>query len=199
MWSVGTVELRLPDNSDISCEQVLVHGEQTAMGRLRAALQSRYKEREEDVKIHTPRNLDTLNLSFRGERVAKVSAPSTYSIPIFPLTNVHLQAIGSLASHPPPTNSALSGLLVSKDYSYTLLNPSDLRDFTGLSTSSILQRMKLAIGVGWELVRWHLEGMYGSIEDDEDEAGVKIMRVSIWPRLLLVNRSSSQYFRLWKW
>jgi len=52
--------------------QVLVHGEQTAMGRLRAAMSSRYKDRDEDVKIHTPRNLETLNLSFRGERVAKV-------------------------------------------------------------------------------------------------------------------------------
>ena len=54
--------------------QVLVHGEQTAMGRLRAAMTSRYKERDEDVKIHTPKNLETLNISFRGERVAKVCA-----------------------------------------------------------------------------------------------------------------------------
>ena len=56
----------------MSIFQILVHGEQTAMGRLRAAMTSRYKERDEDVKIHTPRNLETLNLSFRGERVAKV-------------------------------------------------------------------------------------------------------------------------------
>ena len=42
------------------------------MARLRAAMTSRYKERDEDVKIHTPRNLETLRLSFRGERVAKV-------------------------------------------------------------------------------------------------------------------------------
>jgi len=42
------------------------------MARLRAAMTSRYKERDEDVKFHTPRNLETLNLSFRGERVAKV-------------------------------------------------------------------------------------------------------------------------------
>ncbi len=53
--------------------QVLVHGEQTAMNRLRTAMNARYKERNEDVKIHTPRNLETLQLSFRGERVAKVS------------------------------------------------------------------------------------------------------------------------------
>jgi cleavage and polyadenylation specificity factor subunit 3 len=51
---------------------VLVHGEQNAMGRLRAAMTSRFKEKEEDVKLHSPKNLETLNLSFRGERIAKV-------------------------------------------------------------------------------------------------------------------------------
>ena len=44
------------------------------MSRLRSAMTSRYKERNEDVKIHTPRNLETLQLSFRGERVAKASS-----------------------------------------------------------------------------------------------------------------------------
>ena len=42
------------------------------MGRLRAALQAKYKDRDEEIKIHTPRNLEELNLTFRGERVAKV-------------------------------------------------------------------------------------------------------------------------------
>ncbi|KZS98426.1 Metallo-hydrolase/oxidoreductase [Sistotremastrum niveocremeum HHB9708] len=138
---------------------VLVHGEQSAMGRLRAAMQHRYKERDEDVKIHTPRNLETLKLSFRGERVAK--------------------AIGSLAASLPQPGTILSGLLVSKDYSYTLLNPRDLKDFAGLSTSSVIQRQKVHVGVGWELIRWHLEGMYGTVEiglDPEDkQATMQIM------------------------
>lgn len=42
------------------------------MARLRGSLQARYKDRDEDVKVHTPKNLETLKLSFRGERVAKV-------------------------------------------------------------------------------------------------------------------------------
>ncbi|THH09810.1 hypothetical protein EW145_g1768 [Phellinidium pouzarii] len=136
---------------------VLVHGEQMAMGRLRGALQQRYKDREEEIKIHTPRNLETLNLTFRGERVAK--------------------AIGTLAANPPKSNSILSGLLVSKDYSYTLLDPRDLRDFAGLSTCIVTQRQKIALGVGWELVRWHLEGMYGTIEEGLDGNNVPTMRV----------------------
>ncbi|KAI0066120.1 Metallo-hydrolase/oxidoreductase [Artomyces pyxidatus] len=136
---------------------VLVHGEQTAMGRLRMALQARYKNREEDVKIHTPRNLETLKLTFRGERVAK--------------------AIGSLAAKPPKANDVLSGLLVAKDYSYTLLDPRDLRDFAGLTTCVVTQRQKIALGVGWDLVRWHLEGMYGSVEEGMDKDGIPTMRV----------------------
>ncbi|KAF7376126.1 hypothetical protein MSAN_00027500 [Mycena sanguinolenta] len=136
---------------------VLVHGEQTAMARLRAAMTSRYKERDEDVKIHTPRNLETLNLSFRGERVAK--------------------AIGTLADKQPRPNDVLSGLLVSKDFSYTLLDPRDLKDFAGLSTCTVTQRQKISLGVRWQLVRWHLEGMFGSVEEGIDKEGIPTMRV----------------------
>jgi cleavage and polyadenylation specificity factor subunit 3 len=129
------------------------------MGRLKAALQAKYKNRDEDVKIHAPRNLETLNLTFRPERVAKV--------------------IGSLAAKAPQTNDVLSGLLVSKDYSYTLLDPRDLRDFAGLSTCVVTQRQKVALAVGWGLVRWHLEGMYGTVEEGTDQDGIPTMRVCI--------------------
>ncbi|KAI0745519.1 Metallo-hydrolase oxidoreductase [Earliella scabrosa] len=136
---------------------VLVHGEATGMGRLKAAMQDRYKSRDEDIKIHTPRNLETLELTFRSERVAK--------------------AIGTLAAKPPQPNDVISGLLVSKDYSYTLLDPRDLRDFAGLTTCVVTQRQKVALGVGWDLVRWHLEGMFGQVEEGLDSDGVPTMRV----------------------
>ena len=55
-----------------------MNGEQTNMGRLRAAMQDRYKNRDEEIKIHTPRNLETLELTFRGERVAKVRCARSY-------------------------------------------------------------------------------------------------------------------------
>lgn len=71
----------------------------------------------------------------------------------------------------------LSGLLVAKDYSYTLLDPRDLRDFAGLSTCVVTQSQKIVLGVRWDLVRWHLEGMFGSVEEGLDKAGVPTMRV----------------------
>src|ERR1700676_4968945 len=101
-------------------------------------------------------------------------SPTTFSLSLL----MHLlQAIGTLAVKPPQANDIISGLLVAKDYSYTLLDPRDLRDFAGLSTCTVTQRQKIVLGVGWELVRWHLEGMFGSVEEGLDKDGVPTMRV----------------------
>ncbi|KDN52594.1 Endoribonuclease YSH1 [Tilletiaria anomala UBC 951] len=137
---------------------VLVHGEANTMSKLRAALQKRFKDRKEDIKVHTPRNCEPLHLTFRGDRTAKV--------------------IGSLAKQPPAPDSTLTGLLVSKDFAYTVLDPSDLADFTGLSMSTIIQRQRLALHVSWPLVLWHLTGMFGKIAegvDLEDHPTARVM------------------------
>lgn len=88
------------------------------------------------------------------------------------------QAIGTLADRPPKENDVLSGLLVSKDYSYTLLDPRDLKDFAGLTTCTVVQKQTLELNVGWDLVRWHLEGMFGQFEDGIDGEGAPTVRVS---------------------
>jgi len=137
---------------------VLVHGEATQMGRLRAALRDTYATRGQEINIHTPKNLEPLTLSFRAERVVK--------------------AIGSLAEERPAHGAPVKGLLVSKDFSYTLLDPKDLRDFTGLSTSNIVQKQSIPMGVDWSVVRWHLEGMYGEVEESVDEEGRDVLTVS---------------------
>lgn len=136
---------------------VLVHGELKNMSGLRAALQSRFSDRDEEIHVYMPRNCEPLYLSFRAERTAKV--------------------IGSLASHPPKAGEPIDGLLIAKDFSYTVLAPEDLTEFTGLGTSTIVQRQRVALHVGWELARWHLEGMYGRVDEGVDEAGVRCMRV----------------------
>lgn len=138
---------------------VLVHGEASQMGRLRAALRDQYATRGQEINIHTPKNLEPLVLNFRTERVAK--------------------AIGTLAEERPTHGAEVRGLLVSKDFSYTLLDPKDLKDFTGLSTSSIVQRQSLPIGVDFMVVRWHLEGMYGEVEESKDDEGRDQLTVSL--------------------
>ncbi|KAK8861462.1 endoribonuclease YSH1 [Kwoniella newhampshirensis] len=128
---------------------VLVHGEASQMGRLRAALRDTYATRGQEINIHTPKNCEPLTLTFRQERMVK--------------------AIGSLAETRPVHGTPVKGLLVSKDFSYTLLDPKDLHDFTGLSTSTIVQKQSVPIGVDWSVVRWHLEGMYGEVGEGVDE------------------------------
>lgn len=128
---------------------VLVHGEASQMGRLRAALRDTYVARGQEINIHTPKNCEPLTLTFRQERMVK--------------------AIGSLAETWPENGKTVKGLLVSKDFSYTLLDPKDLRDFTGLGTSTVSQKQSIALGVDWAVVRWYLEGMYGEVEESEDE------------------------------
>lgn len=83
-----------------------------------------------------------------------------------------------LAEKDPTPNTSLQGLLLSKDYTYTLLDPRDLAEFTGLSTSVVVQTQRISISVGIELVRWHLEGMFGSVVDGVDADHIRTLRVS---------------------
>ena len=55
---------------------ILVHGEFNNMSRLRSALKTKFAERKDDVQIYTPRNVESVKLKFRGERMAKVRADS---------------------------------------------------------------------------------------------------------------------------
>ena len=100
-----------------------------------------------------------------------------------------------MADKAPQPGENLSGLLVAKDYSYTLLDPRDLRDFAGLSTCIVTQRQRIVIGVGWDLVRWHLEGMYGKVEEGQDSDGVLTMRVSLTSSFCIVsaNRMANDF------
>lgn len=136
---------------------ILMHGEAKAMGSLKARLEQKYAGNEEGIKIHMPWNTEMLNLTFRGDRIAK--------------------AIGLLADKNATPNTTLQGLLLSKDYTYTLLDPRDLGEFTGLSTSVVVQTQRVAISVGLELIRWHLEGMFGSVMDGIDANRVRTLRV----------------------
>lgn len=51
---------------------VLVHGEASQMGRLRAALRDTYAARGQEINIHTPKNCEPLTLTFQAERTVKV-------------------------------------------------------------------------------------------------------------------------------
>ncbi|KAK9322528.1 beta-lactamase-like protein [Lipomyces orientalis] len=134
---------------------ILVHGEQTNMGRLKSALLSKYKDlrqTDNEVKVFNPRNSEEVRLPFRGVKVAKV--------------------MGSLAAKPPMDGQIISGILVQKNFEMSIMAADDLKEFSGLTTSTIIQRQSVATEVSAELVKFHLEQMFGSVKDASVAGGV---------------------------
>lgn len=140
---------------------ILVHGEQNNMGRLRSALMSKYQDRkgtEHEVKIYNPKNCVELDLPFKSVKMAKV--------------------VGKAAELQPRDGQIVSGVLVEKDFNVNLVNIGDLREYSSLTTSVVLERQTVIVDAGADLIRYHLEQMFGSVEilqDDEESSEFKVM------------------------
>ncbi|KAH8672758.1 cleavage and polyadenylation specifity factor [Tricladium varicosporioides] len=132
---------------------ILVHGEQHNMMRLKSKLLSLNADKTNKVKVFSPRNCEELRIPFKADKIAKV--------------------VGKLANMPPsaltPDGDAsqlITGVLVQNDFKMSLMAPEDLREYAGLTTTTITckQRMTLS-AAGIELIKWALEGTFGSIEE----------------------------------
>lgn len=140
---------------------ILVHGEQNNMGRLRSALMSKYQDRkgtDREVKIYNPKNCVELDLPFKTNKIVKV--------------------VGKAAEISPEEGQIISGVLVEKDFDVNLVNVSDLREYSSLTTSVVLEKQTVVVDAGADLIRYHLEQMFGNIEilaDDADSSEFKVM------------------------
>jgi cleavage and polyadenylation specificity factor subunit 3 len=125
------------------------------MMRLKSKLLSLNATKTNKVKVYSPRNCEELRIPFKADKTAKV--------------------VGKLASIPPPlhvtdeSNSEpqlVTGVLVQNDFKLSLMAPEDLREYAGLTTTTIIckQRLKLS-AAGVDLIKWGLEGTFGSIEE----------------------------------
>lgn len=127
------------------------------MMRLKSKLLSlnNAKPEGEKTKVYSPRNCEELRIPFKTDKVAKV--------------------VGRLAAIPPPTKVLLSddqaaplvtGVLVQNDFKMSVVDPEDLREYAGLTTSMISCKQRLTLSAaGIDLIRWALEGTFGSIEE----------------------------------
>eukprot|EP01116_Phalansterium_solitarium_P022031 TRINITY_DN7121_c0_g1_i1.p1 TRINITY_DN7121_c0_g1~~TRINITY_DN7121_c0_g1_i1.p1 ORF type:complete len:708 (-),score=188.83 TRINITY_DN7121_c0_g1_i1:377-2500(-) len=105
---------------------VLVHGEATEMGRLAAALQHKYGAA---MRVMTPKNGHRERMEFAQESLAK--------------------AVGTLANDPPTTDDAsVSAVLVSKEYTMSLVHGPQVPLFTTLHTSRLEQLVSVPLGGG---------------------------------------------------
>lgn len=128
------------------------------MMRLKSKLLSLNADKTLKVKVFSPRNCEELRIPFKADKTAKV--------------------VGKLASIPPPSDESqaqlITGVLVQNDFKLSLMAPEDLREYAGLTTTTITckQRMTLS-AAGIDLIKWALEGTFGSIEELPESASKK--------------------------
>ena len=135
-----------------------MHGEKHNMMRLKSKLLSlnHEKSEKEKVKIFSPANTEELRIPFRLEKTARV--------------------VGRLAEVPPPASPddpprTLNGVLVQNDFKLSLMAPEDLKEYAGLTTTTIMCKQRLTLSAaGNDLIRWALEGTFGALDEVSPKA-----------------------------
>jgi len=123
---------------------VLVHGEQNEMNRLKMALKREYED-DAEIEIHNPKNLESVQLCFRGEKKAKV--------------------LGSLAEPKKKQGEHISGVLVRRNFNYHIMSAEDLPEQTNMSTSTITQRSSIHFTAPFRALRYHLEQLADQVTE----------------------------------
>lgn len=131
---------------------ILVHGEKHNMIRLKSKLLSLNNDKVVKTKVFSPANAEELRIPFKVEKVARV--------------------VGQLAEKPPPHSGdmgderILTGVLVQNDFKMSLMAPEDLREYAGLTTTTIMCKQRITLSTaGIDLIKWALQGTFGSIEN----------------------------------
>ena len=120
------------------------------MMRLKSKLLSLNAAKTDKVKVFTPANCEEVRIPFKVDKVAKV--------------------VGRLAQVPPPEGSddpqLMAGVLVQNGFKLSLMAPDDLREYAGLTTTTVTCKQHLTLSTASiDLVRWALEGTFGAIEE----------------------------------
>jgi cleavage and polyadenylation specificity factor subunit 3 len=119
------------------------------MMRLKSKLLSLNAEKTVKVKVYTPANCDEIRIPFRKDKIAKV--------------------VGKLAEDAQPTeldeSKLMAGVLVQNGFDLSLMAPDDLREYAGLTTTTITCKQLITLSsASMELIKWALESAFGIIE-----------------------------------
>ena len=120
------------------------------MMRLKSKLLSLNSDKVNKTKVYSPANTEEIRIPFKMDKTAKV--------------------VGQLAQIPPPKaldeDRLITGVLVQNDFKMSLMAPEDLREYAGLTTTTITCKQRLTLSAaGLDLIKWALEGTFGSIEE----------------------------------
>ena len=143
---------------------VLVHGESNEMNRLKMALQQKYCSVDEDeemladvsevqrqpntpMKIFTPKNCETVTITFVQNRLIKVFGELASEIILENSKNDSTTESAHTA-----TASYIDAVLVGKNFEYQLLKGHELETFTALKTASLRQRLSFSTSCPFYLI-----------------------------------------------
>ena len=179
---------------------ILVHGEKHNMARLKSRLLSLQK-----MKVFSPQNCEELRIPFRRDKIARVVGrlanevhPPT-ALPSPPASSEDedmdtgdAKRIKAEKSAANGLGQVVSGVLVQNDFRLSLMAPEDLKEYAGLTTTTIVCRQHITLAAaGIDLIKWALEGTFGSVntistesaenlngkpENGEDDADEELMR-----------------------
>lgn len=120
------------------------------MMRLKSKLLSLNAEKTVKVKVYTPSNCEEVRVPFVVDKIAKM--------------------VGRLAETAPPADQddprLVNGVLVQNGFKMSMMAPEDLREYAGLTTTSLTCRQRITLNTASiDLIRWALEGTFGAIEE----------------------------------
>lgn len=136
---------------------ILVHGEQTEMQKLKDALIRQYEDNPDyNIQIYNPKNTQPVELYFRGEKSAKV--------------------IGTLASNTlPKVDAEISGILVKRNFKYSVIAAEDLPNYTNLAISTVLQRQSVPFKGDSNVLMFAIQRNFGSYKQaNGDHSNIRI-------------------------
>ncbi|KAL9085694.1 MAG: hypothetical protein Q9159_004571 [Coniocarpon cinnabarinum] len=139
---------------------VLVHGERHNMARLKSRLLSlnQGKAEKDKARIHNPHNCDTVHIPIRQDKIARVVGKLA--------ERVRPNALQGEGTSEEEKQIIRNAVLVENDFKLSLMDPEDLREYAGLTTTTILCRQKLTLAsASLSLIRWALEGAFGGVEE----------------------------------
>lgn len=142
----------------LTTTQILVHGEKHNMMRLKSRLLSLNQSKSVPVKVYSPENAREIRIAFKRDKTAKV--------------------VGKLAQIPRPKlegdeDQLVSGVLVQNDFKLSLMAPEDLKEYAGLTTTTLTCKQRITLAAaGIDLIRWALQGTFGTIEELPADKGL---------------------------
>lgn len=133
------------------------------MTRLKAKLLSFNAQKAVRTKIYSPANCEELRIPFKTDKVAKVVGKLAAIAPPMPRSKAEDGDSGQDEGE--DKVEMISGVLIQNDFKISLMAPEDLKEYAGLTTTTILCRQHITLSAaGVDLIRWALEGTFGAIK-----------------------------------